>query len=1016
MLEAHVAGWGFNEGDAELLPLPGGVSVQRQSSDLAHILLPGHPLAEGVPRDLPGTSASHAWLRALPNDADVVAVDEFGRPVLAVYALGRGMVVTSGLTLEYAHAHGQTAGPVLEAMIRYSLDAYPHWLSFEPGSGEVPPGGAMPVTIVFQAGGLDGGDHAAELDILTDDPDEPRFSVALRLRVDGAPDLEVLSRIVKGESRAAYLTQGARTAHRIAVDRPFGQSLILEMEVYGDCGGPGEVAELFVEGVRFGSIGELGGGCVLGRRTFFVSSSFSDFALADGVLELSIQNSVLVDPNCAGNEHVVRVSHAENPFPVRFRDTFVGSRDRRGFLLRNRGTSTLTVRSLSSSNAQFRLTPATAVIEPRHEVVALAEFAPTVTGTVSAQLHIQSDDPDTPNTTLTVSGRGLAAPVLETALTGFSLDVLAGEVLAREARLFNRGAAPLEARWLALADWHTVPASSPSASLASVAEAEPPPADAAPAGDGFDSAKRSTQAPRELPGLASARARVLLIEDLAPWGQLNNEALLDSLGIPFDRVTSASLGVTDLAPYSLVIIAGDQDNGYYFRLGAQSAKLAAWVERGGVLEAHLAAWGSNRAEGSTLPIPGGVSARSTAELYNQVEVPGHPLVAGVPNLFSGSFASMGALLGLPADALVLTRDLSGAATLALYRLGAGLVIAGTQPYEYGYNLQQASGRLLRNLVQFALAGSGQWLQVSPSRSTVPAGDFALVRFTLDTRALEPGDYQGSLQLTTNDPRATWSAYPVELRVANVQATMALSRRALESGKGRRALEVRLLLPSGTDATRVDVASVRLNGVPARTKRSHDDEPDDDLLGETEAVLASSPFDDDRDDEHHRRAPRLRLRFDRAAVLATLPAAGRGELLMTGSFSDGDRFLARDSVTVSPCDDEEGRDAIAGGTASSGSMSAAPAHASLRLGPNPMLASGSLQLELTLARAGRAEVQVYSLDGRLVRELAGGERTPGVHSLAWDGRDLAGRVAPAGVYLVRVRAPGLAMSKRVVRVR
>jgi len=82
----------------------------------------------------------------------------------------------------------------------------------------------------------------------------------------------------------------------------------------------------------------------------------------------------------------------------------------------------------------------------------------------------------------------------------------------------------------------------------------------------------------------------------------------------------------------------------------------------------------------------------------------------------------------------------------------------------------------------------------------------------------------------------------------------------------------------------------------------------------------------------------------------------------------------------------------------------------------MLASGALQLELTLARAGRTEVQVYSLDGRLVRELAGGERPPGVHALAWDGRDRAGRAAPAGVYLVRVRAPGLTMSKRVVRVR
>jgi hypothetical protein len=1018
VLEAHVAGWGSNEGDAELLPLPGGVSVQMQTSDLAHILLPGHPLAEGAPLELPGTSASHAWLRGLPNEADVVAMDEFGSPVLAVYSLGRGMVVASGLTLEFAYTFGQASGPVLEAMIRYSIDAYPHWLSFDPPNGEVPPGGAMPVNVVFQTNGLDGGDYAAELDILSEDPDEPRFPVAVSLHVDGAPDLEVLSRVVTGESRASYVVSGARTSHRIAVDRPRGLPLILDLEVYGDYGGAGEEAELFVEGVRLGSIGELGGDCVLGRRSFFVPSSFADLALADGILEVSVQNTILVDRNCEGDEHRVRVSHADNPFPLRFRDTFIGGRDRRGFLLRNRGTSTLTVRALSTSDAQFQVTPAAAVLEPRGEILVLAEYSPTAAGSASAQLRIQSDDPDTPDATLTLSGRGLAAPVLETPQQGISLDVLAGEVVTREARLWNRGAAPLETRWLALADWRAVLAAVPVASLVSVGESGPPPADAPPAGAGLDSAMPSAQAPRELPGLVSARARarVLLIEDFAPWGRLTNEAVLDSLGIPYDRVPSADFGATDLAPYSLLILPSDQDNSYYTHLGGQLAKLVAWVERGGVLEAHLAAWGSNRGEGSLMSIPGGVHAQSTAEAYNLVEVPGHPLISGVTNPFSGTFASMGALIGLPSDALVLTRDPAGQATLALYRLGAGLVIAGTQPFEFGYNTQQASGRLLRNLVPFALAGSGQWLQISPARITVPAGDSALVRITLDARALEPGDYQGSVQLTTNDPRAVWSAFPVKLRVANVHASLALSRHALESG-GRRTLDVRLLLPSGRNASSVDLASVRLNGVPAKTKHPHDDEDDDDLQGGTPAVLAGIPFaGDDDDDDHHRRPPQLRLRFSRATVLASLPAEGRGELLMSGSFSNGDRFLARDSVTVSAKDDDDDRDAVAGGGSSSASVVAAPERASLRLGPNPMLASGPLQLELTLARAGRAEVQVFSLDGRLVRELAGGERTPGVHSLAWDGRDRAGRVAPAGVYLVRVRAPGLALSKRVVRVR
>lgn len=1016
VLEAHVAGWGFNGGDAELLVLPGSVTVQRQTTDVAHIVMPDHPLAAGVPSNLPGTSAGHAWLRNLPPATDIVAVDEFGFPNLAVYSLGRGMVVATGLTLEFAQAFGQAAGPVLESMIRFSLDAYPHWLSFAPAAGEVPPGGQLPVTLRFQAGGLDAGDYAAEMDILSEDPDEARFSVPVSLHVDGAPDLEVLSRVVTGESRGIYVTHSGRTSHRIPVDRPRGGSLIVELEVYGDYGSGGEQAVLSVEGFVLGSVGGLGGDCVFGRRTFFLPSSLSDLYLADGVLELSVQNTVFVDPNCSTNEHVVRVSHAETPFPLRFRDTFVGGRDRRGFLLRNGGSAPLTVRALTTNDAQFRMSPETAIVGPRQELLVQAEFLPAKTGSLLAQLRVQTDDPDRPDALLTLSGRGIVAPRLETAMAGLSLDVFAGEVLTRETQLTNLGGAPLEARWLALADWHQAPVAAAADALTTGEAPDPPAAGAATVPNGRDSAARSTAKAAPLPSLANARARVLLVEDVAPWGRLTDEAVLDSLGIPYDRVPSTQFGTTDLTAYSLVILPADQIDAYYVRMGSHRSKLASWVEGGGVLEAHLAAWGSNNGEGSLMQIPGGASARNSAELQNQVEIPGHPLVEGVTASFSGTFASMGTLTGVPEDALVLTRDRTGASTLVLYRLGSGLVVAGTHPYEYGFNVDQASGRLLRNLVTFALAGSGQWLRAAPGLITVAPGASVLTPFTLDTRALEPGDYAGSLQLTTNDPSALWSAYPVLLRVANLHATLSLPDDALESGEGRRHLDVRLRLPSGAGSASVDLASVRLNDVPAQVRRAHDDEPDDDdLSGGASSWGLSTPFDRDDDDEHGRHRRRIKLRFDRAAVLATLPDSGLGELTLLGALSDGNRFLARDTVTVGgDCDDD--RDAVAGGGSAAAAVVATPERASLRLGPNPMLASGALQLELTLARAGRTEVQVYSLDGRLVRELAAGERPPGVHALAWDGRDRAGRTAPAGVYLVRVRAPGLTMSKRVVRVR
>jgi hypothetical protein len=841
--------------------------------------------------------------------------------------------------------------------------------------------------------------------------------------VDGAPNLQVQARTVSGTSRTRYVVNGARTSHRFPVVRPSGTSLTLDFEVFGDYNNLGEEATLFLEGVRIGSLGALGGDCVLGRTSFFLPPSFADFLLADGVVEVSVQNSTNVDPSCPSNEHIVRLSYVETPFPLRFRDTFVGGSDQRGFHVRNSGTAPLTLRGIVPGDAQFRASPTTGVILPRHELLVMGEFRPQAAGTFLATMRIQSDDPDAPEIGLMFQGRSLAAPALDVALGEITADLVAGEILTREVALRNLGGSTLEARWLAVSDWHA-PAGRLPGLAALAAEGEPPlpPPGGPPLSDGMDSASPLAKAPAPLPTLASARARVLIVEDFAPWGRLTNELLLDSLGMPYDRVTSAEFETHDLSPYSLVILPSDQTDLYYVRMHAHGAKLAAWVEQGGVLDAHLAAWGSNIGEGSLMIIPGGTHAQASLDIRNRLAVPRHPLVAGLADPFEGTYASHGVLLDLPQDALVVTRNMSGAPTLATYRLGAGLVIASTHPYEYGLNNDQPTGRVLLNLLPFAMAGSGQWLRAAPERMSVGPAGAALARFTLDATGLEPGEYAGSLQLTTNDPLATWRAFPVSVRVADVRGTLEVAGDALDPSERRRKLDVRLRLPSGHRRSRVRVESVRLNGVPAVPTRSHDsedddEEGDDDLAAGGEAPgapgAALAPADGAG---HGRHGTHVRLRFDRAAVLATLPDSCRGELLLTGALAGGGRFLARDSVRCVERRDRDDDDLVAGGAGAASAVAAVPASPSLRLGPNPMLAAGTLRLELALPRAGPVEVQVFSLDGRLVRDVAVGERAAGTHGLAWDGRDRAGRLTPAGVYLVRVRAPGFAISRRVVRVR
>ena len=1031
VLEAHVSGWGFNAGDASFMTLPGGVIPERQPSDYAQVVMRNHPLVQGLPERLPGTSASHAWLRGLPDNAEIIAVDEFGQPVLAVYALGHGAVVATGITLEFAETYGQAAGPLLGSMLRYTLDAWPQWLTFQPSNGVVYPGQSQTVTLTLQAQGLDAGEHGAELDVISEDPDEPRFAVAVKLQVDGAPDLQVEPRAVTVESRARFIVSGARTSHRIPLNRLPGTALIIDLEIFGDYGGVGENATLYLEGVPLGSLGPLAGDCLIGRISFFVPNSFADFVSADGIAEVTVVNSGFVDPTCSVNEHIVRISHPENPFPLRFRDTFVGGSDIRGFIVRNTGTAPLTIRSMTTSNPSFVVTPSSAVVQPRHVLTVRGEFRPQAPGNQTSTLRISSDSQTFPEVSATWVGRALAAPVLDLGTTGLTGEMVVGERLTREAWVRNRGGSPLAVRWFALSDWRTVPVAPPGMAALAVGSDEPTPQVALPPlPDGHDSAtplpRASAPAPLP-PSFASARARVLVVEDFPPWGRLTNEMLLDSLGMPYDRITSAAFETHDLSPYTLVILAGDQTDLYYVRMHHYQPKLQAWVEQGGVLEAHLAAWGTNFGEGSLMTIAGGVHAQAALETRNDIMVPGHPLVAGLLNPFQGTYVSHAQLIGLPSDALVVTRDVNGLPTLALYRLGAGLVIAGTHPYEYGLNNDQPTGRLLKNLIPFALSGSGQWLHVSPERVSVAPGDSVLARFTLDSSGLLGGEYAGSLQLTTNDPLAVWRAIPVNVSVASVRGTLSLSGQRLEPGREGAKLDVRLRLPSGLRSSDVLRESVRLNGVAAAPRRSGgdgDDDDDDEDDGDDDLAAGgsrASPPDvalaATGSDDHRRRSVSLRLRFDRAAVLATLPTAGRGELRMTGALADGGRFVASDSVSVGrECDDEDDDDLLAGGAGARPADAAIPQNPSLRLGPNPMLANGTLRLELALPRGGHTEVEVFSLDGRLVREVANGERAAGTHPIEWDGRDRAGRPAPAGVYLVRVRAPGFAISRRVVRVR
>ncbi|HET7250259.1 MAG TPA: FlgD immunoglobulin-like domain containing protein [Gemmatimonadales bacterium] len=84
---------------------------------------------------------------------------------------------------------------------------------------------------------------------------------------------------------------------------------------------------------------------------------------------------------------------------------------------------------------------------------------------------------------------------------------------------------------------------------------------------------------------------------------------------------------------------------------------------------------------------------------------------------------------------------------------------------------------------------------------------------------------------------------------------------------------------------------------------------------------------------------------------------------------------------------------------------------LRAMPNP--SRGEVRLTLGLPRSSTAEVRIFDLEGREIRDLDAGAWSA---TVVWDGRDAAGHAVAPGIYLVRARSGVEQRSARIVRLR
>lgn len=87
---------------------------------------------------------------------------------------------------------------------------------------------------------------------------------------------------------------------------------------------------------------------------------------------------------------------------------------------------------------------------------------------------------------------------------------------------------------------------------------------------------------------------------------------------------------------------------------------------------------------------------------------------------------------------------------------------------------------------------------------------------------------------------------------------------------------------------------------------------------------------------------------------------------------------------------------------------------LACAPNPF--RDGTTLGFALERSGPVRLAVYDVCGRLVRTLVDGREAPGLHAVAWEGRDAHGSLLPSGVYYYRLQTQDDVRSGHIVLAR
>ena len=199
-----------------------------------------------------------------------------------------------------------------------------------------------------------------------------------------------------------------------------------------------------------------------------------------------------------------------------------------------------------------------------------------------------------------------------------------------------------------------------------------------------------------------------------------------------------------------------------------------------------------------------------------------------------------------------------------------------------------------------------------------------------------------------------------------------------------------------DVNDIDVSTLRLEGiVPLRTGYEDVSRP---VTGDDECACTTGGPDGILD---------LTMKFSRLEFAGLLESAVHGDvvkLVLTGALIDGTPFEASDCITILSKHPEP-------------KIEEANEGEETKLGPavpNPFNPSTMITYEIK--EPVHVRLQIFNVQGRLVRTLVDSKRNPGKHDAIWNGLDDVGRPAVSGIYFYRLVAGDFVQTKKMVLLR